>query len=258
MRKFLIEFIVTSSTSRAPFLDIPSYSKLNMSYKFVPGEEGSDYFDVFQNAKSFLTHFFMLSFSSYRLSSLFLSTYLEGIEEVQQKDWSPHEVWHFFVERLGFALRGEDKIHLFYGILDHRFLELEYILVGEMEAFFCSHVQRKVELLPFSFSEPFSMGGESPSSSLKMSLSSQDKMVIGSYGLHQLGSLLGRPAPLGQGTFKETIELNWRAKGDILRDQILLQAKDYAKVERSPLWPRDVSIGIMEIESQQGLRLVSS
>ena len=97
-------------------------------------------------------------------------------------------------------------------------MELEYVFCGQMEAFLCSHLKGKVELLPSSFPVPFSVEEELPSSSLKVSLSPQDKIVLGSYGLHQLSLLSGTGNSLNQRALKETIELNWRAKGDTLRD----------------------------------------
>ena len=198
--------------------------------------------------------------------------YLDGMEEIRQRHWSPHEVCHFFQTKLKTLFQEEDEIHLFYGIVDHRALELEYFFCGSMGAFFFSsspspsHSQKGRIGLPASSPEPFSVLRKLPLSSLKVSLSPQDKLILASYGLHQL-----KPFPkkgqkgtvFGKGALREIIRLNGGIKGDTLRDKILIQARDYAKVKQGSLWPRDVSVGVVEVESEsrrlgQGLRVMRS
>ena len=127
---------------------LPRIPGFEFSYKFLPTKKGvsGDFFDVVKIPDSTKFCILLSSCSSYSLTSLFLSSFLEAFPNLKNYKRAEDFV-SFIIEKVSSAIVGKEKIHLFYGIFSRYSMEMDFCLVGDV---FAGHKTKagKVDVLP--------------------------------------------------------------------------------------------------------------
>ena len=127
---------------------LPRIPGFDWSYKFLPTQKGvsGDFFNVVKIKNSMKFGILLASCSTYTIASLFVSSFLKSSPDLQNNK-TAKDFLSFVAKNISSFLLKKEKIHLFYGIVSRRTLEMDYCLVGDI--FFAHKTHGKdFEILP--------------------------------------------------------------------------------------------------------------
>ena len=112
---------------------LPRIPGFEFSYKFLPTKKGvsGDFFDVVKIQDSTKFCILISSCSSYALTSLFLSSFLEASPNLKNYK-KAEDFLSFIMKKISDSLVGKEKIHLCYGIVSRPSMEMDFCLVGDI------------------------------------------------------------------------------------------------------------------------------
>lgn len=120
--------------------EFPNIPGFEFSTKFVPSPiSGGDYFDIFEHEDRLKFGVVLASSNGYGMSALLLSVLLKMTGQHEAKrGLSPDKVLQYIASELepslGTSANGQDRAHVFYGIIDRRTLEFSYASAGPVYA----------------------------------------------------------------------------------------------------------------------------
>lgn len=116
--------------------EFPNISGLEFSTKFLPSfVSGGDYFDIFEHQDPMHFGVVAASSSGYATSALLMSVLLKISGRMEARRGSaPHEVINRMAKDLVAGLGPQDKIDIFYSLIDRRTFDLHYCRLGNVLA----------------------------------------------------------------------------------------------------------------------------
>ncbi len=226
----------------------PTISDCEFSYKFIPSLAGvgKDFYQVIPLQRK---HFGLLMSScvSHILSSLLFSSRLRLMENKNYKTLHPQEVIVNLVQEMNKkdGISGmDDKVDIFYSILNQKQYSLSYFSVGEIYAFIYSFNAKEIYELKSSTS-CFNEEEIKKASSHKIKLQPRDHLILCSPGV--VHGVRKKEESLGVQRLKEIICDHPDLGAHSLRNHILYQVKTFYKNESIN---RDQSIFVMEVKDK--------
>lgn len=164
--------------------EIPPISGFEFSTKFISGSKsGGDYFDIFELEDRMKFAILLSSASGYSLSALFLSVLIKiSTASEAKKGAPPHQTIQALMKELQPQMGADDKISLFYGIVDKRSYEFSYCNVGHHQAYLQIAGQEALENLE-ACAGPIAKTSKVEGSSMTVALNPRDRMVICTEGV---------------------------------------------------------------------------
>jgi len=116
--------------------EIKKIQGIEFSSKFIPGQKvGGDYYDVFPIEDSQRFGIILSSTGNYGLSALVLSSLVTVAPRLEAKsNFNVKESVTKLINHVQPQLKPNDHWSLFYGVFDKKYLELEYVLFGDVVA----------------------------------------------------------------------------------------------------------------------------
>ena len=225
-------------------LDLPKLPHFRFSYRIQPAAKGisGDFFDIIPLKDSMKFGILLSSCSSYALASLLMSTLLKSPSPLEEQQRS-EDFLKYLSEKVFSSLPKNEKIHVFYGIINRRDFTLNYSSVG----FFFAGIKSKDKTVTELSSSDHTLHKKNKSLfvSHTKSLHPGDILVICSPGV------LERANNKGKAFGKEFITSILKKENDTdilnLRQKILFQAETFA--ENVPSY-RDQTVLAMEVKSR--------
>jgi len=130
--------------------EIKKIQGVEFSSRFIPGQKiGGDYYDVFPIEDSQRFGIILSSAGSYGLSALVLSVLITIAPRLEAKaNFDIQENVSKLVAQVLPQLKPTDQWSLFYGVFDKKYLELEYVLYGDIEVAVSHHGNATWSMLP--------------------------------------------------------------------------------------------------------------
>ena len=224
----------------------PTISSCEFSYKFISSilGQGKDFYQVIP-LKTKRFGILMSSCVSHILSSLLFSSRLRLMEASNYKNFNPQEVTSQLSQEIKDKMSdAENKIDIFYSILNQKNYNLSYFSVGDICAFIYSFNSKELyELKPQTSS--FDNTEIQKHTNGKVTLQPRDHLILCSpgimYGVNKKGEKLGVQK------LKDIICSHKEAGAHSLRNHILYQVKNFYNNE--PV-NRDQSIFVMEVQDK--------
>lgn len=115
--------------------EIKKIPGVEFSSRFIPGQKiGGDYYDVFPIEDSQRFGIILSSAGNYGLSALVLSVLITIAPRLEAKaNFDVQETVSKLIAQVLPQLMPTDQWSLFYGVFDKKYLELEYVLYGDIE-----------------------------------------------------------------------------------------------------------------------------
>lgn len=207
--------------------EIPPISGFDFSTKFLSGTKaGGDYFDIFELQDRLKFAILVSSSSGYSLSALFLSVLIKISTSAEAKrGQEPHAMIKSLVAELKPQMGFDDKISLFYGVVDKRNYELSYCHVGHHQAYLQCMGKEGLENLE-AISGPITKNSNTELRSMKVSLNPRDRLVICTEGLVKAQNPQGQV--WGGENLREAIRQAPRSGVHELRNEILFRLERFS------------------------------
>ena len=179
-------FLLTKIHKNLLPVRLPQIPGVELSFKFLPAQTGvsGDFFNVIKikNTRDF--GILLSSSQAYSASALFLSSFLKFSAQLKTYK-TAHDFLSFVIKKIKPALKPDEKIHLFYGIVSKNSYSMDYCLRGDI---FVGHQKKGAGFVALKPSPPFSslfLKNEKIKSQY-LNLSPQDQLVICSPGVQNL------------------------------------------------------------------------
>ena len=226
--------------------EFPNISGLEFSSKFVPSlVSGGDYFDIFEHEDPMHVGVVVASSSGYATSALLMSVLLKisGRMEARRQS-APHDILNTIAEELVPGLSPQDKIDIFYSLLDRRTFELHYCCLGKVGA--VVQVFTGNELKPAKLSGPaMDKSFKKLNSSHKLTLRSRDRLVICTRGVCEATNLSGES--FGAERVLKSIAEGPRRGVHEIRNQILYEVQKFSSLVEPR---RDQTVIVVEVKDR--------
>ena len=240
-------------------VDLPIIPNCEFSFKFRPADTsgtGKDFYEVFPHSIGESFSIIMSSCSSHSLSALLFSTRLKMMNRGRQiNQLKPHEFMQLLVKEIDVDISNlsqkgikplhplEDKIALFYGLIDQRTYEMSYCLVGDITALVQYAETGEVEELKTSHGSLV----KKEVSHLKSdatSLNRKDRVILCSPGVLQCQDPNGETYPLL--SLKKSLQNESASSVHEIRNRIIYELESFAQGCPSE---KDQSVLVMEVKS---------
>lgn len=207
-------------------IEIPPISGFDFSTKFISGtKSGGDYFDIFELQDRMKFAILVSSASGYSLSALFLSVLIKISASSEAKRSSEaHQTVQSLIQELQPQMGKDDKISLFYGVVDKRNYELSYCHVGHHQAYLQMMGQDTLENLE-ACSGILTKTSTQQLHSMKLPLNPRDRIVICSEGVWRAQG--SQSQPWGGENFRDAIREAPRSGVHELRNEILFRVEKF-------------------------------
>ncbi len=224
----------------------PHIKGIDFSYKFIPSTiSGGDYFDIFEHEDKFKFGVLMASGSGHGMSSLLLSVLLKmsGRLEARKGD-EPHKIIQFIYDELKTSISEKDSADIFYGVVNRRNFEMNYCLLGQIDFYMLKAENHELQILK-SQGEAMKKGMTGPKKSLKVNLSSRDRLILCSRGICQTQNLEGDE--FGKERLAKALLGAPDSGAHEIRNEVLMMMKKYS----DGLQPqRDQTILVAEVKER--------
>jgi sigma-B regulation protein RsbU (phosphoserine phosphatase) len=206
--------------------EIPPISGFDFSTKFVSGfKTGGDYFDIFELQDRMKFAILVSSASGYNLSALFLSVLIKiSTSSEAKKSSDAHQTVKSLIDELQPQMGLDDRISLFYGVIDKRNYDLSYCHLGTQQAYLQVMGQESLESL-----EPcagvITKNSTPQLNSVKVSLNPRDRIVICTDGVLRAQDPQGHP--WGGENLRDAIRQAPRSGVHELRNEILFRLEKF-------------------------------
>lgn len=227
-------------------IEIPPISGFDFSTKFISGSKsGGNYFDIFELPDRMKFAILVSSSSGYSLSALFLSVLIKISATSEAKRSSEaHQILQSLIQELQPQMGQDDKISLFYGVVDKRNYELSYCHVGDHQAYLQVMGKDILENLE-SCSGVVSKKSVAPLHSLKLSLNPRDRIVICTEGVWRAQNLQGQP--WGGENLRDSIREAPRSGVHELRNEILYRVEKFSGLSEPE---KDQTVIVTEVKDR--------
>lgn len=225
---------------------IPPISGFDFSTKFNSGHRfGGDYFDIFELQERMKFATLISSASGYNLSALFLSVLIKiSTSSESRHTGAPHEMMSKLIDELQSQMGPDDRLSLYYGIVDKRNYELSYCHVGNHQIFLQVMGQEGLETLE-ACAGPVTKTSKATLSSMTLSLNPRDRIIASTEGVVKAQNSEGQV--WGSERLREAIRAAPRVGVHELRNEILYRLEkftDHVEPER------DQTVMIMEVKDR--------
>ncbi len=226
--------------------EIPPISGFEFSTKFNSGvKSGGDYFDIFELQDRMKFAILLSSASGYSLSALFLSVLIKiSTAAGAQKDQPPHVTMENLIRELQAQMGENDRISLFYAVVDKRTYEMSYCHVGSHEAYMQVTGRDSLENLE-ACSGPISKNSKNQLHSMKMSLNPRDRLVICTEGVVKASN--PKNQVWGGESLRDAIRAAPRSGVHELRNEILFRLEKFTGNSESE---KDQTIIVTEVKDR--------
>jgi sigma-B regulation protein RsbU (phosphoserine phosphatase) len=225
--------------------EIPTIPGFDFSNKFIAsGKSGGDYFDIFELEDRFRFALLLSHASGHALSGLLLSILLKLMAETEARRGStPDRMVDLIGKEVRPAMKETDAISFFYGIVDRRTLDLNYVLLGDAHAFLWSQATSvTTELL----STGAALSAQSTwEKSRTIGLNSRDRIILLSPGVCHARSVDGEE--FGAERIKAIVKSQKDITTHELRNEILFQVKQFQGTES---WSQDVTVLVADVKDR--------
>lgn len=207
-------------------IEIPPISGFDFSTKFISGyKSGGDYFDIFELQDRMKFAILASSASGYNLSALFLSVLIKISASSEAKRSSEaHQTVQSLIQELQPQMGADDKLSLFYGVVDKRNYELSYCHVGNHQVYLQVMGADTLENLE-ACSGVVSKASKQPLHSLKVALNPRDRLVLCTEGIWRAQNTEGQA--WGGENLRDSIREAPRSGVHELRNEILFRVQKF-------------------------------
>lgn len=188
LKKMQDDLRIAQKVQRSLIKDkFPSMSGISVKSKYFCGlRAGGDYFDVFELPFGNFVGVLMSDSSSYALSNRFIHSLMDLSLGITAEDaLSPDRVIARLYEKLAPEMKPEEKLSVFFGLLDKNNFCLRYVSAGHV---FASHVSSDGGVKPFvTGGEPSLTKDSAPKlATHELTLEPEDRVVFFSDGWPEL------------------------------------------------------------------------
>lgn len=224
----------------------PHIPGLEFSTKFVPSlEVGGDYFDIFEHEDKFCFGVIVSSCNGHKLSSLFLSLLLKMTGQLEaKKGMDPVALMEKLLDQAKNQIVENESGDLFYGVLDRRKFQMNYVLVGNVILFHQSVQTDELSLIK-TRNPSFAKDYHGPLSGDVITLNAKDRLIICTPGVLEVRSRAGES--FGIDRLYKTILNQAKAGVHDLRNEILYQLEKFSE---KPSFSRDVTVLVLEVKER--------
>ena len=227
-------------------IEIPPISGFEFSTKFISGyKSGGDYFDIFELQDRMKFAIIASSASGYSLSALFLSVLIKISASSEAKRSSEaHQTVQSLLNELQPQMGADDKLSLFYGVVDKRSYELSYCHVGNHQAYLQVMGSDTLENLE-ACSPAVSKTSAPKLHSIKQALNPRDRFVLCTEGVWRAQG--AEEQVWGAEKLRESIREAPRSGVHELRNEILYRVQKFTG-QAEP--ERDQTVIVTEVKDR--------
>lgn len=226
--------------------EFPNISGLEFSTKFIPSAvSGGDYFDIFEHDDPMHFGIVAASSSGYATSSLFMSVLLKMTSRMEaRRGSSPHEILNLLANDLRPGLREEDRIDIFYALIDRRTFDLHYCRLGDVVGLVQDYATGELRSLKSSggvVTRDFAAVAESH----KVALNPRDRLIVCTRGVTSVTNTEGEA--FGQERVMKAVLEGPKRGVHELRNQILYQVQKFGQYQDPK---RDQTVVVAEVKDR--------
>lgn len=207
--------------------ELPHIQGFDFSSKFQPGmKSGGDYFDVFEHEDRLRFGVVLASSSGYTMSALFLGVLIKMSTKIEaRRGMNPEDMVAAIAKEMAPEMKSDDKVSLFYGILDRRSYEFKYCLAGVMAGY--QQVPGRDALVTLEPTAPvITKDFNTKPQSLSLTLNSKDRLVLCSEGIFGAKNAEGRT--WGTDALRDAVRAAPKAGVHDLRNEILFRCESHS------------------------------
>lgn len=229
--------------------EIAAISGFDFSSKFVASPlSGGDYYDIFELDDRLRFGLVLSCASGYSISSLFLTVLLKVTGQTEaRRGQSPERVIELIAQEVAAQAQAREKAHLFYGLVDRRSFQLQYVSLGEIVALHGPAEGGRMHRLKAA-GQALESGLQIPSGGWPVQtidLSPRDRLIICSQGVARARNRAGEE--FGEDRLYRAVLAAPRQGVHDLRNEILYQVERFC--EGTDL-PADVTVVVAEVKDK--------
>jgi sigma-B regulation protein RsbU (phosphoserine phosphatase) len=224
--------------------EFPNIPGFEFSTKFLASAvSGGDYLDIFDQREKLRFGVLVASSSGYGLSALFLSVLLKTTGASRSAQKVAATVGHI-AQELASEMKEGDSCDLFYGVVDRKNFELEYVLAGKVFAFHHSYSDDKLQPLDRS-GEALAKGRVGALTSHSGTLNSRDRLILCSRGVVEATNLEGEE--FGVQRLIASILAGPKSGVHELRNHVLFEVQKFSAGRNID---RDITVVVVEVKDR--------
>jgi sigma-B regulation protein RsbU (phosphoserine phosphatase) len=225
---------------------LPNIPGFEFSSKFVAsGLGGGDYFDIFEHEDRFRFGLLLSSSSGYGVSALLLSVFLKMAGRLEaRRHMQASDFLQALLTEVRDKLQEQDRVSVFYGIVDRRHYEFNFSNSGGVTALYYNAQQKKLKSL-IGDSPPLSRHERREFVTESRSLHPRDRIILCSQGVAESESESGEA--FGRERIFSAILNSCHLPVHEQRNEIFFQLQQFLG-SKSPL--RDLSVVVTEVKDR--------
>jgi phosphoserine phosphatase RsbU/P len=226
--------------------DIPTIPGFAFSTKYVPGNSGGDYFDVFELEDKMRFGLLMASSTGHGMASLFMSVLLKLTTQIEaRKGMEPADVLTHMTKEIQNSVKENDRAHIFYAVADRRRYEMAFVRAGEIPAFLYKYGDDKLVRL-VSDDEAIGKNTKPKFNVETVTLEPRDRLVVCSRGIINATSETNEK--FGMDRLTDVLVKNILQSGaHEIRNEVLFQVSKFAEGRD---YPQDLSVLVMQVKDK--------
>lgn len=207
--------------------ELPNISGFEFSTKFIPGtRSGGDYFDIFEHEDKLKFGILLASSSGYTMSALLLSVVIKISSQIEaRRGLSAEKVMSLLAKEIVPHIQNKDRASIFYGVVDRRTFEMQYSMVGTIDALLQVYGQDGLQELN-ACAGPLSKDFNTEPQLCTVQLNPRDRMILATEGVK--GSENSEGVMWGSNSLKEAVLRAPKNGVHGLRNEILYSSEKHA------------------------------
>jgi phosphoserine phosphatase RsbU/P len=235
--------------------ELPNIPGFDFSTKFVANSlTGGDYFDIFEHRDRMQFGLLMSSSSGYGLSALFLSIFMKFTFQARQEAGAhlPQNLLEDLTKEMLPTLNDRDLFHCFYGVMNRRYLRLDYVNLGDVIAIQYINATQSLKRLQFN-NKPVHRGSTFENIKVEsLDFEPKDKLILCSPGLFKVANPEGEF--FGEERYYSILKKSAQSDVHNLRNEVFFQLQQFAKQKTLP---QDLTVIVVETK-ERTLKLAST
>jgi len=221
---------------------------IRVRHRYFSGtRSGGDHFDFVGNPEKSAVSFVMTDSSSYGLSSSVLKTLMGlALKLGHRTPMGPSDILELILPDLQLALHGGDELSIFLGSLEPGGQDLQFICLGNVQAWRLAHGSSEAEFLASGHSHLTAEAKVEVPPSQRVSYSQGDRLILVTDGVQEV---------LGQEGWSNLLQRLVKAeKQEEVLNEFSYEVKKTIKKDSLSRAPHDCTLAVLDRESP-GLRL---
>lgn len=226
--------------------ELPQIQGFEFSSKFLPGmKSGGDYFDVFEHEDRLRFGVVLSSCSGYTMSALFMGVLIKMSSKIEaRRGLNPEDMVAAIAKEMVPEMKAEDKVSLFYGVLDRRSYEFRYCMAGAMPGYQQIPGQETLVMLE-STSPVINKDFNTKPQSRALTLNPKDRLVLCTEGVTSAKNSEGKA--WGVDSLRDAVRSSPRSGVHELRNEILYRCESFTG-KKDP--DRDQTVLVWEVKDR--------